>query len=595
VDDQAPVRGDSGADHALLLSEQWFRAVVANVPGIVYRNICCGDVWKIEFMSDYTEELTGYPASDFMDNEVRTYGSIIHPDDRPWVRAAIVGALEKGTPYRHEYRIVHADGTIRWVAEHGRGVREEDGDRVWLDGLLLDVTQQKSAEAARDEAERLLTQLLETSRYEALHDELTGLPNRSLFRSHLNDQIAESAARGARFTVLMLDLDGFKEINDTLGHGSGDGLLVDVATRMRELVREPDFVARLGGDEFAVILPGAPPEAALDVTQRIRRALDVPIELDGIAVRIEASVGIASYPCDGETAEDILRGADIAMYAAKEARSGYALYSPADRHERTRLSVASDLRRAIDEDELFLMFQPKLSLRSGSVVGVEALVRWRHPQRGMVMPDEFVPVAQQTSLIRPLTQYVLRDALRQAADWRANGLALSMAVNLSMRNLLDVELPTDIARLLSESGVSASALVLEITESALIADPVHVRSVLDQLAEMGVELSIDDFGTGYSSLSYLKRLPVHEIKIDRSFVLNLTTSDEDAIIVRSTVDLAKNLGLRVVAEGVESAEVLGYLRATGCDVAQGYHLGRPMTGGDFRNWLRAGGDQADAA
>jgi diguanylate cyclase (GGDEF)-like protein/PAS domain S-box-containing protein len=599
VDEQPPQRRDTapepGTDHALRLSEQWFRAVVANVPGIVYRNLCEGDVWTIEFMSDYTEELTGYPASDFMENEVRTYGSIIHPDDRPGVREEIVRALEVGRPYRHEYRIIHADGTVRWIAEHGRGVREQGGERVWLDGLLLDVTQQKSTEHARDEAERQLKQLVETSRHEALHDSLTALPNRTLFRTHLHDAIADSAARSRRFTVLILDLDGFKEINDTLGHGSGDALLVDVAMRMRALVRDPDFVARLGGDEFAVVLPGASAEAALEVVQRIRGALDVPIELDGIAVRIEASIGIASYPCDGVTAEDILRSADIAMYAAKEARSGYAIYTPADRHERTRLSVAGDLRRAIGENELFLVYQPKLSLKTGSVNGAEALVRWRHPQRGVVMPDEFIPVAQQTSLIRPLTQHVLREALRQTAEWRAAGLELSMAVNLSTRNLLDVELPGDVGRLLAETGVPAAALVLEITESALIADPVHVRAVLDQLAGMGVQLSIDDFGTGYSSLSYLKRLPVHEIKIDRSFVLNLTTSEEDAIIVRSTIDLATNLGLRVVAEGVESAEVLGYLRATGCDVAQGYHLGRPMTGTEFTGWLAAGNDQAEAA
>jgi diguanylate cyclase (GGDEF)-like protein/PAS domain S-box-containing protein len=581
-------------EQALLLSEQWFRAVVANVPGIVYRNLCDGDVWTIEFMSGYTEELTGYPASDFMENEVRTYGSIIHPDDRPGVREEIVRALAEGRPYRHEYRIIHAGGTVHWIAEHGRGMRETGGDRVWLDGVLLDVTQQKLAEHARDEAERQLKQLVETSRHQALHDPLTALPNRTLFRSHLNDVITASAG-ASRFVVLMLDLDGFKEINDTLGHGSGDALLIDVAARLSGLVLPPDFVARLGGDEFAIILPGASTQSALDVVQRIRGALDVPIELDGIAVRIEASIGIAAYPSDGDTEQDIMRAADIAMYAAKESRSGYAFYSAADRHAPARLSVASDLRRAIDAGELFLVYQPKVSMKTGGVVGVEALVRWRHPQRGLVMPDEFIPVAQQTSLIRPLTLCVLDQALRQEARWRACGLPLTMAVNLSMRNLLDVALPGDVARLLAETGVPASALVLEITESALIADPVHVRAVLDELAGMGVQLSIDDFGTGYSSLSYLKRLPIHEIKIDRSFVLNLTSSEEDAIIVRSTVDLANNLGLRVVAEGVESAEVLGYLRATGCDVAQGYYLGRPLAGADLEHWLTTQHDSEQAA
>jgi diguanylate cyclase (GGDEF)-like protein/PAS domain S-box-containing protein len=584
------------SDHALVLSEQWFRAVVANVPGIVYRSLR-DEVWTIEFMSDYTEELTGYPASDFMENNVRTYGSIIHPDDRPYVREEIERALEEGRPYRHEYRIIHADGTVRWLAEHGRGVREVGGDRVWLDGVLLDVTQQKSAEHARAEAELQLKKLVETSTHQALHDPLTGLPNRTLFRDHLREVISDAGARNREFTVLMLDLDGFKEINDTLGHGSGDRLLLDVAVRLRALVRQPDFVARLGGDEFAVILPGASAGSALEVVQRIRGALDVPIELDGISVRVEASVGIAAYPRDGTTEGDILRGADTAMYAAKDARSGYAVYSSDDRHEPARLTVASDLRRALDEDELFLVYQPKLCLRTGAIVGVEALVRWSHPQRGLVLPDEFIPVAQQTSLIRPLTVHVLGEALRQSAAWRADGLELSMAVNLSMRNLLDISLPEDVARLLDTTGVPPSSLVLEITESALIADPVHVRSVVDELAAMGVHLSIDDFGTGYSSLSYLKRLPIHEIKIDRSFVRNLTSSEEDAIIVSSTVDLANNLGLRVVAEGVETSEVLGYLRAIGCDIAQGFHLGKPLPAAELDVWLRAsmGGQQAEAA
>jgi diguanylate cyclase (GGDEF)-like protein/PAS domain S-box-containing protein len=587
---------ESSSDHALVLSEQWFRAVVANVPGIVYRSLC-DEVWTIEFMSDYTEELTGYPASDFMENHVRTYGSIIHPDDRPGVRAEIERALEQRRPYRHEYRIIHADGTMRWLAEHGRGVREAGGDRVWLDGVLLDVTQRKLAEHARDQAEHQLKRLVETSTRQALHDALTSLPNRTLFRNHLNDVIAEAGAQGGTFTVLMLDLDGFKEINDTLGHGSGDQLLLDVAKRLRALVREPDFVARLGGDEFAVILPGTSAQTAIEVAQRIRGSLDVPIVLDSISVRVEASVGIAGYPADGISEGEILRAADTAMYAAKEARSGYAVYSIDDRHEPARLAVASDLRRALDKDELFLVYQPKLSLQSDAVIGVEALVRWRHPRRGLVSPDEFVPVAQQTSLIRPLTLHVLGEALRQSARWRAEGLDLSMAVNLSMRNLLDAELPRDVAQLLSATGVPAASLVLEITESALIADPLHARAVLDELAAMGVQLSIDDFGTGYSSLSYLKRLPIQEIKIDRSFVVNLTSSEEDAIIVRSTVDLANNLGLRVVAEGVETSEVLGYLRAIGCDIAQGFHLGRPLPAAEFDVWLRTstGGHQAEAA
>ena len=448
------------------------------------------------------------------------------------MREAIQQALAERRPYRLDYRIVHADGTLRWVAEHGRGVVEPGGDRVWLDGVLLDVTQQKLAEQARDQAEQQLKDLVEASRHEALHDPVTGLPNRTLFRDQLDRVVVDAANGGREFAVLMLDLDGFKEINDTLGHPVGDQLLLEVARRLEALVQAPDFVARLGGDEFAVILPGVSARTAPDMVDRIREALDAAVELDGVAVRVEASVGIAGYPRDGDSADVILRGADAAMYVAKEARSGYAICSPDGRHEPSRLALANELRRAIDNRELFLAYQPKVSLVTDTIVGVEALVRWRHPHRGLVMPDEFIMIAQQTSLIRPLTLYVLGEALDQLARWRDQGLDLSMAVNLSVRNLVDAGLPAEVRGLPSVANVPASSLVLEITESALISDPFHVRVVLDELAAMGVQISIDDFGTGYSSLSHLKRLPIHEIKIDRSFVMNLAASDEDAIIVR---------------------------------------------------------------
>ena len=338
------------------------------------------------------------------------------------------------------------------------------------------------------------------------------------------------------------------------------------------------------------------------MVDRIREALDAAVELDGVAVRVEASVGHCRVPAGwGQRRRHPARRG-----CGHVRRKG----GPVGIRHLQRRTVATsrrgsrwpnELRRAIDNRELFLAYQPKVSLVTDTIVGVEALVRWRHPHRGLVMPDEFIMIAQQTSLIRPLTLYVLGEALDQLARWRDQGLDLSMAVNLSVRNLVDAGLPAEVRGLLSVANVPASSLVLEITESALISDPFHVRVVLDELAAMGVQISIDDFGTGYSSLSHLKRLPIHEIKIDRSFVMNLAASDEDAIIVRSTVDLANNLGLRVVAEGVETVETLARLRAMGCDVAQGYHLAPPLGVADFEKWLQDREDdqrrqvEADAA
>ena len=571
----------------LRTSEEQFRSVVANIPGVVYRCACDAE-WTIQFMSEHIEEVAGYPASDFVGNRVRSYGSIIHPDDRLEVTAAIEEALAEGSPYSLQYRVVHADGGARWIAEQGRAILDGRGERLWLDGVIFDITQRTLTEQARDRAEEQLRRQAKVNRHQALHDSLTGLPNRTLFHDRVARALVESQRSDGELAVLMMDLDRFKEVNDTLGHASGDRLLQEIARRLLDVLRAGDSIARLGGDEFGILLPGALPTAAIEVVERIRHAVNRPFMLDGLPVTVDASVGIAFHPADGDDVTVLLQRADVAMYVAKETHSGHAIYSSDDdRHEPTRLSLVGELRRAIDERELTLYYQPKVALRSGRVTGVEALVRWRHPERGLVMPDEFIPVAQKTGLIKPLTLFVIDEALRQCNAWGRRGHAIRVAVNISPRSLIDVEFPHDVERLLRKWGVANDLLELEITEDAIVADPRRVRAVLEQLNGMGIRLAIDDFGTGYSSLAYLTRLPIDEIKIDRSFVTSMSSSKDDAIIVRSTIELGRNLGLKVVAEGVEDARTWTWLRELGCDIAQGYHVSRPVPPDELTAWLES--------
>jgi diguanylate cyclase (GGDEF)-like protein len=424
--------------------------------------------------------------------------------------------------------------------------------------------------------------------YQARHDGLTGLPNRAAFYEAVDGSLAATTADGGpRAAVMVIDLDRFKEVNDTLGHHTGDRLLRQATARLREALRESDVLARLGGDEFAVLLPTlASVESATAVAERIRGAFEQPFELQDITVHVGASVGIALSPDHGQTADDLLQRADVAMYLAKDSSASHEVYDAAtDPYSASRLAMVAELRRALAERELELHYQPKASIATGAVESVEALVRWNHPERGMIPPNDFIPLAEHTGLINRLTVYVLDAALRQCAAWSAQGLDIAVAVNLSVRNITDTELPATVAGLLSDHRVDPSRLVLELTESTLMADPVRAKEVLAQLDAMGVGLAIDDFGTGYSSLTYLSELPVSEIKIDRSFVMSMATSDGDAFIVRATIDLGRNLGLRVVAEGVETQAVWDRLGELGCDTAQGYYLRKPAPAADLTPWL----------
>ncbi|MDQ3866020.1 MAG: EAL domain-containing protein [Actinomycetota bacterium] len=443
------------------------------------------------------------------------------------------------------------------------------------------------AEELRHQADELRRHANEKEQ-QALHDALTGLPNRTLFHDRIGHAILAARRTQARVGVLIMDLDRFKEINDTLGHHCGDLFLKEFATRLSGSVRSSDTIARLGGDEFGLVFPEVTDVRAIqEVAEKLRQVVEQPFVLEGLPLGVEASMGLALYPDHGDDVETLLQRADVAMYVAKEARTGVEFYkSEKDGYSPERLTLVAELRRAIENRELTLHYQPKASLRTGSIESVEALVRWQHPERGLLPPDAFVPVAQHTGLIRPFTLYVLDEALKQCRAWHDEGLDLAVAVNLSMRNLLDAEFPATVGGLLAKWGVEARFLNLEMTEGTIMADPFRAMSVLRRLSDMGVRLAIDDFGTGYSSLAYLKRLTVNEIKIDRSFVMNMTNDENDAVIVRSTIDLGRNLGLEVVAEGVESQEAWAALEELGCDLAQGFYLSRPVPAEVLTSWLR---------
>ncbi len=422
--------------------------------------------------------------------------------------------------------------------------------------------------------------------HEALHDALTGLPNRRSLREALDAALERGAAAG----VVLLDLDRFKEVNDALGHTVGDGVLLVVAARLRQALPDDALVARLGGDEFAVLVPDASsPEVVLDTVVAVQRALAEPVAVpstDGVEVDLEASIGSATAPLDGSDSAGLLQRADVAMYRAKAERTGYEAYVAAlDRSSAERLALCAELRRTVTAEQLDVFFQPSVDPASGRVVGAEALVRWHHPVRGMVSPEEFIPLAERSGLIGQLTLQVLRRSLAELARLRSAGLLPSVAVNLSPRVLLDVDLPRQVETMLAAAGLPPHVLTLEVTEGAVMADPERALAVLEGLHRVGVHLSVDDFGTGYSSLSYLKRLPVQEVKIDRSFITRLAEDPADAAIVRSTIELAHALGLTVVAEGVEDEATLALLGTWGCEAAQGFHMCRPLPVGRLDAWL----------
>jgi diguanylate cyclase (GGDEF)-like protein/PAS domain S-box-containing protein len=512
------------------------------------------------------EDLTGRSITAFI-------GHSVHPDD--------VGCLNdrldelfagNGTGDAIRFRVAGPAGTWKDVEGVGRNLLADEAVRGVLFSLR-DVSE-------RAGLERELTQ-------QACTDHLTGLPNRALLRDRIHSALDAAERNGHAVALLLIDLDRFKEVNDTLGHRSGDALLQQIAQRFERATRQSDTVARLGGDEFAVLLPDVTSiEDAIACVHRLRGVIEAEFLVDGLPMDIDASIGLAVYPDHAGDPQELLQHAEVAMYAAKTTHLDYAIYDAAlNCHSPRRLGLLGRIRRALTNREFVVHYQPKADSRTRRVIGVEALVRWQHPEYGLTGPDEFIALAEATGLIRPLTSYVLDCALRERQKWLADGHDLSVAVNVSARCLLDLRFPIEVAAMLRDSGVPAEKLVLEITESAIMIDPVRALEVLDQLHIMNVQLSIDDFGTGYSSMAYLKDLPVDELKVDRSFVTHMRTQEKGLTIVRSTIDLAHNLGLRVVAEGVEDEETWYDLGVLGCDTIQGYYLARPLSAVDLTAWL----------
>ncbi len=421
----------------------------------------------------------------------------------------------------------------------------------------------------------------------ALHDALTGLANRKRLVEQMTTAGEVSIRTGRPMALCLLDLDRFKEINDTLGHHTGDRLLEIAANRLARAVRPEDTVARLGGDEFAVLLPDVPDaDSAVEAAERIRAVLTEPYHLDGMTLQVETSIGVALHPQHTDNVPRLLQLADVAMYQAKEDRTGVEIYRPErDIHTPDRLDLLGSIRRAIENGELVMHFQPTVAFPGGRPVGVEALVRWDHPDRGLVYPDAFLDLVEQSGMMRHLTHIALAKSLAQVAQWWRSGIELTVSVNVSVRDLTDTSFATIVADLLRDHDLPARALKLEITEHVLMADPGRMTAALESMDRLGVDLSLDDFGTGYSSLVHLRRLPVSEIKVDRSFVQRMTSDADDAVIVRSIVDLAHSLGLRVVAEGVETVDTWRALQALGCDLAQGFLISRPLPGDQLTRWL----------
>jgi diguanylate cyclase (GGDEF)-like protein len=471
------------------------------------------------------------------------------------------------------------------IAKLAHAFREMSTGKEELDLPQVNISETKQLISAFTHMHQEVNRRQQELQHQALHDALTHLPNRNLLRDRLEHAISASQRDNKTLALIMLDLDRFKEINDTLGHHVGDHVLQQVGQRLQNLLRSSDTVARLGGDEFAILIENTDIDHTRSIARKITEALEQEIDVEDHKLHTGGSLGIALYPVHGEDAATLTRKADVAMYMAKRSNEHFTFYDiTQDTHSVAKLSLINDLHNAVERNEMMLYFQPKIDIESNRINGAEALLRWDHPTRGFVPPDEIITLAEYTGLIKPLTLWVLSEALKQCKRWHDAGLEISISVNLSVWNLQDKNLVTKTMQYLQGLQLAPQCLFLEITESAMMADPERSEETLNQLDALGINLSVDDFGTGFSSLAYLKRLPVDELKIDKSFVFNMTANDNDGVIVRSTIDLAHNLGLKVVAEGVETQDALDLLQILGCDTAQGYFISKPVAADDFITW-----------
>ena len=566
------------AEKELRAAEWRYRKLVEDMPVGTYVNSLDG---HMTYISPHIQPVLGYTPEDWVRDAGSLFSRILHPEDREWVEAKSAAAQEAGAVFEEEYRLLAYDGRTVWVLDRTVQVCAPDGTPLFRQGFLLDITERKVAE------ERLA--------HLAYHDPLTGLPNRAMFNEHLELVLARARRSGSGAAVLFIDLDDFKLVNDSFGHSAGDELLRQVADRLGSVTRAGDLVARQGGDEFLVLIGDfdghrAEPEwmrtACDQIARKVASALHAPFMVAGTELHTSASIGISVFPVDAADAEGMLKNGDIAMYKVKESgRDGHQLYA-SDGHDRVaQLSMAGRLRGAVGRGEMVLHYQPLVELQSGCVVGVEALVRWNDPARGMVPPKEFIPLAERTGVIGPLSDWVIEEACRQGAEWRAQGLDLYVSVNMppalwqptAMRHVL---------RTIEQFGLHAGRLMIEITESDIGGDG-RIEPILTELHERGLKLAIDDFGTGHSSLSRLSQMMVTTLKIDRSFVHDLPSDQNATVLVSAIIQLAQKLGLQPLAEGIETEEQRAFLLAEGCTFGQGFLFSQAIPAAEVAPLVRS--------
>jgi len=555
-------------EEALREAEERYRTLVEQIPAVTYIDKVTDGPDEPIYTSPQIEEMLGYTSEEWLRG--RLWSQCLHPDDRERVLAADERFENGRESFSEEYRLIAKDGSVVWVREEAVETRDYAGEPQYWQGVIFDITERKNLE--------------EELQHRALHDTLTGLPNRALFSDRLRHAVDRTRRETGKIAVLLMDLDDFKLVNDSLGHRAGDELLVDVGGRLLASLRTADTAARLGGDEFAVLLENlADVGEAERVAERILDTLRPPFALGERETLVTASIGIAfdDTTATNQGPEELMRDADVAMYRAKRSgKARYALFEESmSAKVMERLELIDDLLRALAREELALRYQPKVSLATGRIVGFEALLRWEHPERGLLLPEGFVPLAEETDLIVPIGRWVLREACHQARAWQQRypcDPPLVVCVNLSAKQLRDPALFRDVHQVIRESGLEPSGLDLEITESVAMEDASATAATLEELHALGVRVIIDDFGTGYSSLSRLESFPVDYIKVDRSFVSRLEEETGARVLVKAMIDLAHALGLEAIAEGVETAGQLERLREMGCDLAQGYYFSRPQ-------------------
>jgi diguanylate cyclase (GGDEF)-like protein/PAS domain S-box-containing protein len=545
--------------------EARYRALVEHIPAVTYID-AVDEVSSAVYMSPQVERMLGYAPEEWL-VDPSFFLKLLHPGDRERVLAENERTNRSGEPFEMEYRLIARDGRTIWVRDEA--VLVKDGDRpLYWQGVMTDVTERKALE------ERL--------RHQALHDQLTDLPNRTLLMDRLAHALVRAERRETKVAVLFMDLDNFKYVNDSMSHEAGDRLLVEVAERLRDCLRAEDTVARLGGDEFAILLEDLEREQeATAVAGQVAQALRMPILLDDREIFVTTSIGVAFGTCREDRPEVLLREADVAMYRAKAGgKDNHAVYHPEmGELSSQRLTLEGDLRRALEREELKVYYQPEVLVETGKIVALEALTRWEHPEWGLLLPAEFAPLAEETRLIIPIGWWMLEEACRQVTEWQKlypSDPPLAININLSARQFYDPDLVKRVAGVLDETTLDPGSLVLEITEGTAMEEALSTTATLGALKGLGVKLAIDDFGTGYSSLSYLMRFPVDVIKLDRTIVEGLGHDQGDSAIVSATITLAHALGLEVIAEGVETDEVAAELRALGCNFGQGYYWWTPQ-------------------